>query len=98
MPCTLKGYKRTFQGIGPIWEYKSVATVTPDENEEINAFAFLMTPEDIALMDKYEGIPSFYTRVEVELTDRIGEAFRGFVYIMTPKETFEFPSSKYLDV
>ena len=76
----------------------SPATILPDKNEEINAFAFCMTPDQVQLMDQYESYPHHYDRIPVELLDRKGKAFEGEAYVMKPTGVFKYPSAKYLQV
>ena len=97
VPCTLRGYKRAYEGVAPFWESKSAATVVKDENSKIDAFAFYMTPDHVRMMDVFEGYPSFYERVPVDLMDRNGNHFTGEVYIMNPTGIFTYPSEKYLE-
>jgi gamma-glutamylcyclotransferase (GGCT)/AIG2-like uncharacterized protein YtfP len=39
---------------------------------------------DFAVLDRYEEVPRLYTRVEVEVTNATGAAFRCWVYLPTP--------------
>ena len=95
-PCTLKGYRRAFEGVAPFWEDKSAATIVKSGEDDINAFAFCMTDDQVAQMDVYEDIPTFYTREDVELVKRDGEVVKGQVYIMNPTGIYNYPSDEYL--
>ena len=79
------------------WKSTSPATLIEDAGSEVKAFAFLMTPEQIAQMDVFEGFPIRYDRKVVQLIDKEGQIFSAQVYLQTPKEDFTFPCDEYLD-
>mmetsp|Transcript_12484 Transcript_12484/g.14296 ORF Transcript_12484/g.14296 Transcript_12484/m.14296 type:complete len:127 (+) Transcript_12484:26-406(+) len=89
--CTLKGYRRAFMGVSKNWGSTSPATVVQDKESEVKAFAFLMTPEQITMMDKFEHVPTNYQRKTVRLVDKEGNTFDGQLYQKNWSEFFEFP-------
>ena len=82
---TLKGYKRAFDEKSRTWNSTSPSTIIKDEDEQIDTYAFYMTNDQLEQMDKFEGVPNFYQREEVELIDKLGNVFSGITYIMNSK-------------
>ena len=95
--CTLNGYRRAYEGYSETWDGKSVATVIQDENAQIDAFAFHMTPDQVLMMNKFEGYPNIYYREEVQLVDKLGIYFSAQVYIINSTGIFNYPTHEYLD-
>mmetsp|Transcript_4307 Transcript_4307/g.3613 ORF Transcript_4307/g.3613 Transcript_4307/m.3613 type:complete len:127 (+) Transcript_4307:24-404(+) len=89
--CTLKNYFRAHMGVSKNWEGGSAATITPSTKNDMNAFAYLMTSEQVTQMDKFEHVPKNYEREDVELVDKEGEIFQGQAYIMRSKDKFCYP-------
>ncbi|CAI2379066.1 unnamed protein product [Moneuplotes crassus] len=94
--CTAKGYTRAFMGITSLWNNTSPSTIIKAESKDCKAFAYLMSAEEVVQMDKWEGIPLYYTREDILLEDKQGEVFAGQVYLQVPQEEFVYPDEGYL--
>ena len=56
-----------------------------------------MTPEQVAMMDVWEHVPTNYTRQDVELVDKTGVTFNAQAYIMNSRDYFKYPADAYLE-
>ena len=79
------------------WGGSSPSTIIEDPKSEVNAFAFLMTSDQVAQMDVWEHVPTNYVRKAVELIDKDGVTFHGEAYFMVSKDFFKFPCEAYLE-
>ena len=69
MAAELVGWKRAFANKGPRWEGKSVATLMKTDNPEdsVEGIVLKMTLAEVEAMDPFEGYPSWYNRVNINL-------------------------------
>ena len=86
----LVGWKRAFCNKGPRWEQKSVATLMETGNPEdvVQGIVLKMTLKEVEAMDPWEGYPSWYNRVKINLKvynptgqSAQGELIEGQTYI-----------------
>ena len=76
MPVVLSGYELTFRGGG-------VATVIPKKDSEVLGLMWSITPECEKSLDRYEGYPSFYHKIDVAVTDpETGKIYYVMMYEM----------------
>jgi gamma-glutamylcyclotransferase (GGCT)/AIG2-like uncharacterized protein YtfP len=61
---TLRGFKRK-----PFGKIAYFPTIVPDEESEVTGVVYQVDDRQIAYLDVYEGFPSLYRRVSVELDD-----------------------------
>ena len=78
-------------------------TIEPCEGFSVPVACWEVTAEDEAALDRYEGFPKFYRKVEMELPIkgiRSGRTRRRtvFAYVMTEGRAFGIPSRFYIDI
>lgn len=81
----LKGYRLKFN---------RVADIMAEKEAETWGAIYTVTPEDIKHLDRYEGYPSLYTKMEITVEDEKGQSYPAFAYVMTIKGCKE-PSDGY---
>ena len=69
MPVELKGYLRGFKGYTERWN-GSVATLfeTGNPSDSVLGTVVKMSDEQVAILDTYEGHPTFYKRRDLKVT------------------------------
>jgi len=75
-------------------EFNRVADIVEEDGAVTWGAIYTVSPEDIKSLDRYEGYPRFYTKIQVEVEDQQGEVYQAFAYIMTVKGCKE-PSDGY---
>lgn len=81
----LEGYRLNFN---------RVADIVEDESSEVWGAIYTVSQGDIKNLDRYEGYPHFYDKLDVKVEDDQGKTYRAFVYVMTSKGLGE-PSDGY---
>ena len=68
LPVELRGYLRGFKGYTDRWK-GSVATFykTENPNDTVLGTVVKMTPEQVKILDGYEGHPTFYERIDLSV-------------------------------
>ena len=95
-PWKLNGYRRGFARTDQNFEFPSAANIIKDKNSSIDSFALKVEPETIAHIDKFEEYPKEYDRIKIELESIHTNIFHAEAYVMTEKDTFEYPPDEYL--
>ncbi len=104
--CKLKSFKRVYVGVSRNWGGNSVANIIrcEDEGSFVVGYAVKMTLEEISKLDVFEGYPTWYNRIQVELhalnVDGIEKKFDGIAYEMIKPEMltqYSTPSPAYLE-
>jgi gamma-glutamylcyclotransferase (GGCT)/AIG2-like uncharacterized protein YtfP len=92
----LPGYRLTFVGYSRGWG-GGVANIVPLANWKVPGALYQMTEDDFALMDQYEGHPTIYRRVMVEV--KVGNKKRmATTYVRARAgEAFSAPSEAYVN-
>ena len=75
-PAVLEGWRLVERGY---------ADIEPAEGACVHGALYLITDDDLAALDLYEGYPEFYLRREVTVTDPSGAAHAALVYLMTDR-------------
>ena len=81
----LEGYRLCFN---------RVADIVEDEGSMVWGAIYTVSQGDIKSLDRYEGYPRFYDKLDVEVEDDQGKVYLAFVYVMTSKGCQE-PSDSY---
>ncbi len=81
----LEGYRLCFN---------RVADIVEDEGSLVWGAIYTVSPRDIKNLDRYEGYPNFYDKLDVDVADDQGKVYRAFVYVMTSKGCRE-PNDSY---
>lgn len=84
----LKDYKLVFNRVADIIESKS---------DTVYGAIYEVSDKDIKCLDRYEGYPRLYTKINVTVEDEFGEIYDAFVYVMVFKGKME-PSESYYNI
>lgn len=77
---------------------RGVATVVPDFKSVVPGGIWLITSQDLAKLDRFEGYPNLYTRISLPVTYNQYWTTDVIVYIMTPGHRLVPPQNDYLDI
>lgn len=86
--ATLKGYRLVFNRYLDIIE-------SPDS--EVVGALYEISEEDLRNLDRYEGFPKYYDRIDVDVEDERGNRYIAFAYEMVRKGKEE-PSHEYVEI
>ena len=89
---TLPNYKLIFVGWSRQWR-GGVATIKPLRGEKVLGGIYEVSERDLRRLDKYEGHPDIYTRVNVAVTNEFGNRIEAVTYIKVG-QLEETPSSR----
>ncbi len=84
--ASLYGWRLTFRG---------VADIEPARDRTVTGALWSLTEEDLLSLDRYEGAPTNYRRVVVEVETSAGPQ-QAITYVMTDGTYLGLPSSWYL--
>ena len=84
----LKDYKLVFNRVADIIESKG---------DVVYGAIYEVSDKDIKCLDRYEGYPRLYTKINVTVEDEFGEIYDAFVYVMVLKVRME-PSESYFNI
>ena len=87
--AVLKGYRFAFRGYGH-------ADIVRDKRSEVWGALYEITERDAAALDRYEGVPTYYVRVDVYVEDDQGEVRPALAYKMAPHRRKAEPSLRYV--
>ena len=90
---TLEGWRLVFRGV---WG-NTHATIERAEGYTVPVLVWQITPHDEAVLDSYEGVPSYYTK-EYFVLNINGESCTALVYIMTDGNQLGMPSEHYYKI
>jgi len=95
--ATLPNYKLAFVG----WSRErrsAVATIRPFRGEKVNGGIYELTEADARALDRFEGVPASYTRINITVFDDSHQPVQAFTYIKSGQEAEGNPSEDYLRV
>lgn len=95
--ASLAGYRLTFDKGSPSWG-GGVADIVKDGNSQVWGLIYEVSEEDLKALDRYEGHPNFYRRVEITINDAQGKKQKAIAYEVVSKESFIPPSPRYLNI
>ncbi len=95
--AVLKNYRLDFTIYSPRWKYGCADVIKNAENE-VWGVLYTLSEEDLQKLDKCEGDPNFYRRIQVDILDKMGELVQAYTYEVVNKSPFQMPSSKYLNI
>lgn len=93
----INGHRLDFTIFSPDWK-GGCADIVPDQKGRVWGLLYQVTARDIALLDEYEGTPSAYQRITVEIKNDHGEKIKAETYEVVTKQSFQKPSKAYLDI
>ena len=78
-PGVLKGYRLAFSGYSTRWE-GGVATIVAEPASEVQGVLYDLTEEDQRNLDRFEGFPTVYARLQVKVEGRDGILHSAMTY------------------
>lgn len=84
----LKDYKLVFNQLADIIEAKG---------EMVLGALYVISKDELKQLDKLEGYPDLYNRIEVEVEDENGKLYDAMVYTMVDKD-IEAPPEHYYNI
>ena len=94
--ATLRGYRLAFAGFSMTWQ-GAVATILPARGLRVPGVLYAVAPEDLARLDRFEGVPFLYSRQERGALDRRRHQTRpAHVYELPANTPLGEPSSDYV--
>ena len=94
---SLRNYKLVFVGWLRQWR-GGVASIRSFRGEMILGAIYEVSERDLRRLDKYEGYPEAYTRVNVKVTNGFGNQIEAVTYIKAGQSEEVQPSKEYLSV
>lgn len=92
----LRDYEIAFTIYSPVRKC-GCADIVISRGNEVWGLIYSMTADDIAKLDKFEGIPDNYKRIQIEIIDESGKFIRADSYSVVNKSTNSLrPSMDYL--
>lgn len=95
--AVLPNYRLIFAGWSRQWR-GGVASIKPFQGEKVVGAVYEITEECLRRLDKYEGYPHVYNRINVLVIDEEGEATRATTYIKREQSEETQPSREYLAI
>jgi len=93
--ATLPDYKLVFAGWPPKWE-GGVASIKPCKGARVIGGVYEISEKDLELLDKHEGYPTIYDRINVVVFRAAGEVMKAVTYVKVEQSEETQPSKKYL--
>jgi len=93
-PAVLQGYRLTFAGFSRNWG-GGAATIVPAPGNSVHGLLYHMTDTDLHSLNRFEGYPTVYEHLPVQVATRDGEFVDALTYSKldtTPNP----PSLRYL--
>lgn len=81
----LKNYKLVFN---------QLADIVPEEESVVLGAMYVISKQELEELDKLEGYPHLYDRINVEVEDEKGNKYDAVTYIMVEKN-LEYPPEDY---
>lgn len=82
--AVLKDWKLVFEVVDPEQEGVSYANIIPFDGEVVEGAVFEIDKVNRIKIDKYEGVPDFYVRDEVEVVVESGGEITCMTYLANP--------------
>ncbi|MFC1995476.1 gamma-glutamylcyclotransferase family protein [Chloroflexota bacterium] len=92
---TLHNYKLVFVGWSRQWR-GGVASIKPFSGERALGAIYELSDRDLRRLDKYEGHPDAYTRINVNVTNEFGDRIEAVTYVKVGQLEETQPSGEYL--
>ncbi len=92
---SLRNYKLVFVGWLRQWR-GGVASIKPFRGEKVLGAIYEISERDLRQLDKYEGYPDNYTRLNVTVADEFGSQIEAVTYVKIKQLEETQPSGEYL--
>ena len=93
--ATLHNYKLVFVGWSRQWR-GGVTSIKPFREERVLGAIYEISEGDLRRLDKYEGHPGSYQRLNITVSDEDGEPIEAVTYIKSGQLEETPPSKEYL--
>ncbi len=97
LTAALPNYKLVFVGWSRQWR-GGVASIKPFRGERVPGAVYELSDQDWRRLDKHEGYPGAYDRLNVKLSDEDGELVEAITYIKAGQAEETRPSPEYLSI
>lgn len=77
--------------------FNQLADIIQNDNEDVLGALYVISKQELILLDKLEGYPDLYTRIVVEVEDENGNKYDAFAYTMVDKK-LEAPPEHYYNI
>jgi gamma-glutamylcyclotransferase (GGCT)/AIG2-like uncharacterized protein YtfP len=94
--AALRGYRLAFAGYSAAWG-GAVATVVPSSGGTVEGALYRISLADRQRLDRHEGVPFAYARIQVNLRDESGRRRRAHAYVLDGRPP-GVPSPLYVGV
>jgi gamma-glutamylcyclotransferase (GGCT)/AIG2-like uncharacterized protein YtfP len=95
--ATLPNHKLIFAGWSRNW-HGGTATIRPFQGEKVIGAVYEISEKCLRSLDKHEGYPTIYNRVNKMVIAEEGERVEAIAYIMREQSEETRPSPEYLAV
>jgi len=95
--ATLPNYKLIFAGWSRQWR-GGVISIKPFRGERVPGGIYEISDRDLRRLDKHEGYPGNYNRLNITVFDEDGEPIEAVTYIKSQQSEETAPSREYLSV
>lgn len=75
--------------------FNQLADIIQNDNEDVLGALYVISKQELILLDKLEGYPDLYTRIVVEVEDENGNKYDAFAYTMVDKKLEDPPEHYY---
>ena len=93
--ATLSNYKLIFTGWSRQWR-GGVASIKRFEGKKVAGAVYEISAKDLRSLDKYEGYPTDYDRINVTVSTEDGDPVKAITYIKREQSEEKQPSQEYL--
>ena len=95
--ATLPNYKLIFAGWSREW-HGGVASIKPFAGNKVTGAVYEISEKDLRSLDKYEGYPTVYDRLNIMVITEDSDLVKAITYIMQEQSEEKQPSQEYLAV
>lgn len=95
--ASLPNYKLVFVGWSRQWR-GGVASIKPFKGERVPGAIYEISEADLRRLDKYEGYPTDYNRLNVTVVNEDGDLVKAITYIKVKQSEETRPSPEYIAV
>ena len=93
--ASLHNYKLVFVGWARQWR-GGLVSIRPFRGEWVLGAIYEVSDGDLKILDRYQGYPSNYTRLDVTVFDEDGDPIKAITYIKSGQSEEAQPSKEYL--
>ena len=95
--ATLHHYRLVFVGWSRKWR-GGVASIKPFRGERVDGAIYEISERDLKQLDRYQGYPSEYTRINIKVNTDVAELAEAITYVKSRGTEETRPSAEYLAI